>query len=147
MQRLPCDTFNIAMYAKDTPLDRDGFELGDTITQLQRSNDGCSDQSSRTVKQTNLSNQSESLELPVTAWSDFMHPGEISDKTGVLCGPLLNYRSIQGNTWEGSVLIVARREGKSPTEAPILTVCRLHTGDADESLCPTALAHPRIKGR
>lgn len=49
---------------------------------------------------------------------------EPQDGKTVVCGPLLNYRRTDGNTWVGSVLIVTRGGGKAPTFVPTLLLRR-----------------------
>jgi len=42
----------------------------------------------------------------------------------ILCGPLLNYRRMEGTRWHGSVLIVTGGSGKPRSPAPTLTLAR-----------------------
>ncbi|KAI1820046.1 hypothetical protein F4861DRAFT_92703 [Xylaria intraflava] len=46
------------------------------------------------------------------------------DGKEVICGPLLNYRRMTGNTWHGSVLLVIRGGGKTQSYQPTLHLAR-----------------------
>lgn len=42
------------------------------------------------------------------------------DGKTIACGPLLNYKHMDGNQWHGSVLVVTKGGGKEPAPAPTL---------------------------
>lgn len=48
-----------------------------------------------------------------------------SDGKDIVCGPLLNYRKMDGNTWYGSALIVTQGGGKTLPAAPVLHLRRV----------------------
>lgn len=57
------------------------------------------------------------------------------DGKEIVCGPLLNYRHMQGNTWYGSVLIVTRGGGKTQEFKPVLRIGRVEQArDAQQGL-------------
>lgn len=71
---------------------------------------------------------------------------EPPDNKEVVCGPLLNYRYMDGDRWHGSVLIVTKREGGIPRSAPTLLL-RRSTFDTDSGNHPSrADPDTRIKG-
>ncbi|KAI1185933.1 hypothetical protein F5B17DRAFT_10834 [Nemania serpens] len=47
------------------------------------------------------------------------------DGKEVICGPLLNYRRMEGNAWYGSVLVVVRGGGKTQPFQPTLRLSRV----------------------
>ncbi|KAI5466751.1 hypothetical protein BGZ63DRAFT_409934 [Mariannaea sp. PMI_226] len=47
---------------------------------------------------------------------------EAPDGKEIVCGPLLNYRRMDGGRWYGSVLVVVRGGGQTPLHRPYLTV-------------------------
>ncbi|KAI0125571.1 hypothetical protein BJ170DRAFT_684832 [Xylariales sp. AK1849] len=47
------------------------------------------------------------------------------DRKEVVCGPLLNYRYMEGGVWHGSVLIVTKGGGKTQSFEPILNLGRV----------------------
>lgn len=61
---------------------------------------------------------------------------EPQDGRTISCGPLLNYRRMEGNTWIGSALVVTKGGGKTQEFAPMLILRRvgeaqhLHTNGA-----------------
>ncbi|KAH9903933.1 hypothetical protein F4778DRAFT_780618 [Xylariomycetidae sp. FL2044] len=68
--------------------------------------------------------------------SDGATDGVVAGDDGkeVICGPLLNYRHMEGNTWHGSVLIVTRGGGKTQTFQPTLKLGRVETADRQAGL-------------
>lgn len=57
------------------------------------------------------------------------------DGKEIVCGPLLNYRHMQGNTWYGSVLIVTRGGGRTQEFKPVLRIGRVEQArDAQKGL-------------
>ncbi|KAL2756881.1 hypothetical protein ACRALDRAFT_2121341 [Sodiomyces alcalophilus JCM 7366] len=48
-----------------------------------------------------------------------------ADGRDIACGPLLNYRRMDGHTWYGSALIVTKGGGKTPSAAPVLHLRRV----------------------
>ncbi|KAI0206212.1 hypothetical protein F4808DRAFT_111048 [Astrocystis sublimbata] len=49
----------------------------------------------------------------------------LPDGKEVVCGPLLNYRHMEGNAWNGSVLLVTRGGGKTQSFLPTLSLGRV----------------------
>lgn len=47
------------------------------------------------------------------------------DGKDVVCGPLLNYRRMEGNVWHGSVLVVTKGGGKTQEFKPVLHIGRV----------------------
>lgn len=68
-------------------------------------------------------------------------PAQVEPQDGktIVCGPLLNYRRMEGNHWVGSVLIVAKGGGKTQEFVPTLALRRageaqhLHSNGADHA--------------
>lgn len=64
---------------------------------------------------------------------------EPQDGKTIVCGPLLNYRRMEGNHWVGSVLIVTRGGGKTQEFVPTLVLRRageaqhFHSNGADNA--------------
>lgn len=56
--------------------------------------------------------------------TDLAH-AEPQDGRTISCGPLLNYRRMEGNTWVGSVLIVTKGGGKRQELVPTLLLRRV----------------------
>ncbi|KAI0018512.1 hypothetical protein F4780DRAFT_519370 [Xylariomycetidae sp. FL0641] len=56
------------------------------------------------------------------------------DETEVICGPLLNYRRMEGNTWHGSVLIVTNLGGKTQHYEPTLHIGRVEAASEQSGL-------------
>ncbi|KAI8629145.1 hypothetical protein F5Y19DRAFT_91593 [Xylariaceae sp. FL1651] len=54
-----------------------------------------------------------------------IHDTGVSDGKEVICGPLLNYRRMDGNAWHGSVLIVTKGGGKTQPFKPTLHLGRV----------------------
>lgn len=52
------------------------------------------------------------------------------DGNTIACGPLLNYKHMDGTHWHGSVLVVTKGGGKEPTAPPTLVIRRAGSGDA-----------------
>ncbi|KAH8676163.1 putative transcription factor btf3 [Xylariales sp. PMI_506] len=52
--------------------------------------------------------------------------GAADDGKEIVCGPLLNYRRMEGNVWYGSVLIVIKGGGKSQKFQPTLNLGRVN---------------------
>lgn len=55
---------------------------------------------------------------------DLAH-GEPQDGKTIACGPLLNYKRMEGNTWVGSVLVVTKGGGKTQAFVPTLVLRRV----------------------
>ncbi|KAB5551369.1 hypothetical protein GE09DRAFT_1174310 [Coniochaeta sp. 2T2.1] len=64
-------------------------------------------------------------ERPETALAQ----GPSSDGKEVVCGPLLNYRRMEGNRWFGSVLVVVKGGGKTQPYQPTLVLRPAGGGD------------------
>ncbi|KAI1816954.1 hypothetical protein GGS20DRAFT_134541 [Poronia punctata] len=62
------------------------------------------------------------------------------DGREVVCGPLLNYRRMEGNVWYGSVLVVTRGGGKTQTFQPTLRIGRLDTATDQTGFVPDGSA-------
>ncbi|ORY57517.1 uncharacterized protein BCR38DRAFT_413906 [Pseudomassariella vexata] len=59
----------------------------------------------------------------------------VDDGKEVVCGPLLNYRRMEGNVWHGSVLIVTKGGGKTQPFQPVLNLGRVEVSqDAEQGL-------------
>ena len=58
------------------------------------------------------------------------------DGKEVICGPLLNYRRMEGNTWYGSVLIVTRGGGKTQPYNPSLHLARVELANDQPGFAP-----------
>lgn len=58
----------------------------------------------------------------------------VDDGKEVVCGPLLNYRRMDGRTWYGSVLIVTKGGGKTLNFQPTLTVGRVEVASGQPGL-------------
>lgn len=71
-----------------------------------------------------------------------VHP---QDGRTVACGPLLNYRRIEGNTWIGSVLIVTMGGGKTQDFAPTLLLRRV--GEAQHMHAASSSATTTTRAR
>ncbi|KAI1352264.1 hypothetical protein F5Y01DRAFT_280415 [Xylaria sp. FL0043] len=56
------------------------------------------------------------------------------DGKEVICGPLLNYRRMEGNTWYGSVLVVIKGGGKTQPFQPTLHLGRVKLGSDQSGL-------------
>ncbi|KAI3332679.1 hypothetical protein F4824DRAFT_285429 [Ustulina deusta] len=54
------------------------------------------------------------------------------DGREVICGPLLNYRRMEGDAWYGSVLVVIRGGGKTQSSQPTLRLARVESA-SDQS--------------
>ncbi|KAK3394778.1 hypothetical protein B0H63DRAFT_57769 [Podospora didyma] len=54
--------------------------------------------------------------------------GPPTDGKDVVCGPLLNYRRMEGNQWIGSVLVVTKGGGKTQPIVPSLSLRRAGAG-------------------
>ena len=54
---------------------------------------------------------------------DLAHAVPQDGKT-IACGPLLNYKHMEGNLWHGSVLVVTKGGGKEPAPPPTLVLKR-----------------------
>jgi len=61
---------------------------------------------------------------------------ESNDGREVICGPLLNYRRMEGNVWHGSVLLIIRGGGKTQPFQPILRIGRIELAGDQSSLAP-----------
>ncbi|KAI0592900.1 hypothetical protein F4775DRAFT_587201 [Biscogniauxia sp. FL1348] len=59
---------------------------------------------------------------------------EGDDGKEVVCGPLLNYRRMEGSTWHGSVLVVTRGGGKTQTFQPTLRLGRVEVAHGQQGL-------------
>ncbi|KAI5921458.1 hypothetical protein F4810DRAFT_678163 [Camillea tinctor] len=59
---------------------------------------------------------------------------EGDDGREIVCGPLLNYRRMEGNIWHGSVLIVTRGGGKTQTFQPSLHIGRVEVARSQQGL-------------
>lgn len=55
---------------------------------------------------------------------DLAH-AEPQDGKTIACGPLLNYKRMDGNTWVGSVLVVTKGGGKTQKFAPTVVLRRV----------------------
>ncbi|KAK4161980.1 hypothetical protein QBC43DRAFT_89456 [Cladorrhinum sp. PSN259] len=55
------------------------------------------------------------------------------DGKEIACGPLINYRRMEGNHWIGSVLVVTVGGGKSQLNAPTLNLRKAGSGGSDSS--------------
>ncbi|KAF4160308.1 hypothetical protein CNMCM6936_003968 [Aspergillus lentulus] len=64
------------------------------------------------------------------------------DNKEVVCGPLLNYRHMEGDRWIGSILIVTKRKGEIPQAEPTLLLRR----SIDEDDASQADPYTRVKG-
>jgi hypothetical protein len=58
----------------------------------------------------------------------------VHDGKEVVCGPLLNYRSMEGRVWRGSVLVVTKGGGKTQSFQPTLRIGRVDAADQQEGL-------------
>ncbi|KAL6232230.1 hypothetical protein BDW75DRAFT_218203 [Aspergillus navahoensis] len=68
------------------------------------------------------------------------------DDKEVVCGPLLNYRYMEGDQWHGSVLLVTSSDGDISRSGPILLLRRsVHKGVGDTSFSETA-SPSRVQG-
>lgn len=56
------------------------------------------------------------------------------DGKDVVCGPLLNYRRMEGNAWYGSVLVVTRGGGKTQPFQPSLRLGRVESANGQSGL-------------
>ncbi|KAI1326302.1 hypothetical protein F5Y16DRAFT_375349 [Xylariaceae sp. FL0255] len=54
-----------------------------------------------------------------------------ADGKEVICGPLLNYRHMEGNQWHGSALIVTQGGGKTQPFKPVLHLKRVDTSASE----------------
>lgn len=57
-----------------------------------------------------------------------------SDGKEVICGPLINYRNMDGTTWNGSVLIVTRGGGRTQSFQPVLHIGRVNVAQEQQGL-------------
>ncbi|PSR92409.1 hypothetical protein BD289DRAFT_364574 [Coniella lustricola] len=69
------------------------------------------------------------------------HP---KDGRTIACGPLLNYRRMQGNVWVGSVLVVTTGGGKTQQFVPTLTLRKV--GEASAGAANTNGSHEASDG-
>ncbi|KAI1763617.1 hypothetical protein GGR53DRAFT_359736 [Hypoxylon sp. FL1150] len=71
----------------------------------------------------------------VVGSSDGAHDGiGVEDGKEVVCGPLLNYRRMEGRTWHGSVLLVTKGGGKTQAFQPTLTIGRITEAPGQQGL-------------
>jgi hypothetical protein len=56
-----------------------------------------------------------------------------ADGREIVCGPLLNYRRMEGNTWVGSVLVVTAGGGRTQPIVPTLELRRVAGGKGGET--------------
>ncbi|KAI5862567.1 hypothetical protein GGS23DRAFT_82207 [Durotheca rogersii] len=61
----------------------------------------------------------------VVGGADGATDGAVEDGREVVCGPLINYRRMEGRAWHGSVLIVTKGGGKTQSFQPTLTLGRV----------------------
>ncbi|KAI2620870.1 hypothetical protein GGS21DRAFT_536332 [Xylaria nigripes] len=68
------------------------------------------------------------------------------DGKEVVCGPLLNYRRMEGKAWHGSVLLVTRGGGKTQSYKPTLRLSRveLPDGQSGHESDPSRAASSRV---
>ncbi|KAI1116805.1 hypothetical protein F5Y14DRAFT_33881 [Nemania sp. NC0429] len=66
--------------------------------------------------------------------ADVVDDGAWHDGKEVVCGPLLNYRRMEGNTWYGSVLVVTRGGGKTQPFQPTLRLGRVELAEDQSGL-------------
>lgn len=73
----------------------------------------------------------------LTQFGGAKNDGELGPPDGkeVACGPLINYRRMEGNQWVGSVLVVTRGGGRTQLFKPTLNLRR--AGGGDERPCET----------
>ncbi|KAM7222284.1 hypothetical protein V8F06_002311 [Rhypophila decipiens] len=57
------------------------------------------------------------------------------DGKEIACGPLINYRRMEGDQWIGSVLVVTRGGGRTQPFTPTLILRRAGSGKAEERPC------------
>lgn len=72
-------------------------------------------------------NEAGSYQPIVVGNTDGVHDGLADDGKEVVCGPLLNYRRMDGRTWYGSVLLVTKGGGKTQNFHPVLKLERAET--------------------
>lgn len=71
----------------------------------------------------------------VVGSSDGAHDGiGVDDGKEVVCGPLLNYRRMEGRTWHGSVLLVIKGGGINQTFQPTLSLGRVAEASGQQGL-------------
>ena len=68
------------------------------------------------------------------------------DNKDVICGPLLNYRYIDGDRWIGSVLIMTKRDGDIPRPGPILLIRQPIFGNSDGSSGSQSDHYTQVEG-
>ncbi|KAI0387429.1 hypothetical protein F5Y04DRAFT_240187 [Hypomontagnella monticulosa] len=66
---------------------------------------------------------------------DGTHDGGVPDDgKEVVCGPLLNYRRMEGRTWHGSVLVITKGGGKVQSFQPTLRLGRVEVASTQPGL-------------
>ncbi|KAH8204789.1 hypothetical protein TruAng_000978 [Truncatella angustata] len=66
--------------------------------------------------------------------ADVEQPAPLDDGKEVICGPLINYRRMEGQTWHGSVLIVTKGGGKTQKFQPVLDIGRVEVAHEQQGL-------------
>ncbi|KAH7039744.1 uncharacterized protein B0I36DRAFT_343596 [Microdochium trichocladiopsis] len=64
----------------------------------------------------------------------------VSDGKEIICGPLINYRHMDGHAWYGSVLVVTQGGGKTQSFQPVLSLGRIDIASGQEGLVPDQAA-------
>jgi len=61
-------------------------------------------------------------------------PAAVSDGREIICGPLINYRHMEGHVWHGSILVVTQGGGKTQSYTPTLTIGRIDVAAGQQGL-------------
>ncbi|KAK2611071.1 hypothetical protein N8I77_004449 [Diaporthe amygdali] len=77
--------------------------------------------------------------------TDLAH-AEPQDGRTVACGPLLNYRRMEGNHWVGSVLIVTKGGGRTQEFVPTLVLRRVGARQRSQGAVPGATTNGETNG-
>ncbi|KAI1375655.1 hypothetical protein F4677DRAFT_421967 [Hypoxylon crocopeplum] len=73
--------------------------------------------------------------------TDGAHDERVADDgREVVCGPLINYRRMEGRTWYGSVLVVTKGGGKTPNFRPTLNLGRVEVAARQPGLVDEGFA-------